>query len=108
MTNFQALEISLQVIRSLREPVRRIRQCDPKLAEQIRNASSSVALNLSEGRRRAGKDRVYHWRVAGGSADETLTALRVAEAWGYIEVKELKVPLELLDRALAMLWRLTS
>ena len=108
MTRFQALELSIQAIRSLRKPLRRIREQDPKLADQLQRAASSVPLNLSEGRRRTGKDRRYHWRIAAGSADETLTALRVAEAWGQLEQADIEEPLRLLDRLLAILWRLGS
>ncbi len=104
---FEALEVSLKAVRSLREPVRTIRTRDPKLADQLRRAASSIALNLSEGRRRMGKDRRYHWSVAAGSAEEAHTCLRVAEAWGDVKRSEIKEALQLLDRLLAMLWRLT-
>ena len=104
---FEALEVSLKAVRSLREPLRTIRAKDPKLADQLRRAASSVALNLSEGRRRIGKDRRYHWSVAAGSAEEAHTCLRVAEAWGDVKQSEINEALQLLDRLLAMLWRLT-
>ena len=104
---FDALEVSLKAIRSLRQPLRTIRARDPKLAEQLRQAASSVALNLSEGRRRLGKDRRYHWSVASGSAEEAHTCPRLAEAWGNVTESEIKEALQLLDRLLAMLWRLT-
>ena len=74
MTRFQALELSIQAIRSLRQPLAKLREQDPKLADQLQRAASSVALNLSEGRRRTGKDRRHHFRIAAGSADETLKA----------------------------------
>ena len=77
---FDALEVSLKAIRSLRQPLRTIRAWDPKLAEQLRQMASSVALNLSEGRRCLGKDRRCHWSIASGSADEAHTCMRVAEA----------------------------
>ncbi len=104
---FETLEVSLKAVRSLREPLRTIRVKDPRLADQLRRAASSVALNLSEGRRRIGKDRRYHWSVAAGSAEEAHTCLRVAEAWGDVKQSEIKEALGLLDRLLAMLWRLT-
>ena len=66
-----------------------------------------MALNLSEGRRRMGKDRRYHWNVAAASAEEAHTCLRVAEAWGDVKQSEIKEALQLLDRHLAILWRLT-
>ena len=104
---FEALEVSLELVRSLRRPLRRLESRDPRLSRQLRDAASSVALNLAEGRRRAGKDRRHLWRIAAGSADEVRTSLRVAEAWGHLEAPELEEALELLDRLLAMTWRLT-
>ena len=83
---FEVLELSLELISSLRGSLRVIRSRDPKLHDQIRSAASSISLNLAEGRRRVGKDRLHLWRIASGSADEVRTALRVAEAWGDIEV----------------------
>jgi hypothetical protein len=51
--------------------------------------------------------RLHHWRVAAGSADEVRTALRVAVAWGDFDEPDAADALGLLDRVLAMLWRLT-
>jgi hypothetical protein len=62
---------------------------------------------LAEGRRRAGADRLHSWRVAAGSAEEVRAALRVAEAWGDLSAAEVSAAIVLLDRLLAMLWRLT-
>ena len=107
MMRFDALEISLDVIRSLRQPLARIRLRDRSLHDQIRSAASSIPLNLAEGRRRAGGDRAHHWRIAAGSADELRAALRVAVAWGDVEDADVSRALDLLDRVLAMLWRLT-
>ena len=56
------------MIRSLRQAVTRLQTRDGDLAKQLRRAASSVPLNLGEGRRRAGKDRLHLWRIAGGSA----------------------------------------
>ena len=104
---FEALELSLDAIRNLRQPVRIITSRDPKLADQLRRAASSVSLNLSEGSRRVGRDRTHLWRIAAGSADEAVTALRVAEAWGYIPHEETRTALSNLNRVLAILWSLT-
>ncbi len=75
---FEALELSLDAIRILRQPVKIITSRDPKLADQLRRAASSVSLNLSDGSRRVGRDRTHLWRIAAGSADDAVTALRVA------------------------------
>ena len=104
---FIALEVSLDVIRSLRVTVAPLRKSDPKLYDQIRRAASSVALNLAEGRRRRGADRRHFWRIAAGSADEVQAALRVSVAWGDLGVDAVEDTLAILDRLLGLLWGLT-
>ena len=105
--SLQALDVSLELIRSLQQPLAIVERRDPDLARQIRRAAASVPLNLSEGSRRKGKDRIHLWRVAAGSADEVLASLRVAEAFGYLGADATARALGLCDRVLAMLWRLT-
>ncbi len=104
---FEALETSIDLIHALREPVARLQSRHGELARQIRTAASSIPANLAEGRRRAGRDRLHHWRVAAGSAEEVRTSLRVAVAWGDIAETEITEALGLLDRVLAMTWRMT-
>jgi four helix bundle protein len=104
---FEALEVSLDLVRALRRPVAHVRNRDRDLAQQIRRAASSIALNIAEGRERAGAGRTHHWRIAAGSAAEVRAALRVAVAWGDVEDRDVAGALELLDRVLAMLWRMT-
>lgn len=104
---FDAFDIALEMIRHLREPLAAITERDPALAQKLRRAAASVPLNLSEGRRRHGRDRIHLCRVAAGSADEVAATLRVAEAWGHLEPAAIEPALSLCDRVLAMLWRLT-
>jgi four helix bundle protein len=104
---FHTLEVALDLIHALRTPVASIQRADKSLADQIRRAASSIALNVSEARRRDGKDREYLFRVASGSAAETKTGIEVAQAWGYVGVESVAPALVLLDRLLALLWRLT-
>ena len=105
--SLQVFDVSLDVVRSLRSSLAAIGANDRALADQLRRAASSISLNLAEGFRRAGKDRTQFYRIAAGSADEATAALRVALAWGYIEEATVAEALRLLDRVLAMLWRLT-
>lgn len=105
--SFDAFDVALELIRSLREPVATLTERDPALAQQLKRAAASVPLNLSEGRRRNGRDRLHLWRVAAGSADEIVASLRVAEAWGHLDAASIAPVLALCDRVLAMLWRLT-
>jgi len=46
-------------------------------------------------------------RVAAGSADEVVAALRVAEAFGHVGGGDIAGALERCDRVLAITWRLT-
>ena len=104
---FQAFEVALEIVRSLEESMAVLERRDPDLARQLRRAAASVPLNVSEGNRRRGKDRIHLWRVAAGSADEVVAALRVAEVFGYVQAAGTARSLALCDRVLAMLWRLT-
>jgi four helix bundle protein len=104
---FKALEIALDTIRHLPEPLAAITQRDPDLARQIRRAAASVALNLSEGSRRQGRDRLHLWRVAAGSAAEVVTALRVAEALRLVQSDSIQPVLAGCDQVLAITWKLT-
>ena len=61
--------------------------------------------NLGEGRRRFGKDRVHHFRIASGSNDEVRRVLDLAEAWGY--VTPTASLLDKLDQEGAMCWTLS-
>jgi four helix bundle protein len=103
---FMALETSLQVLEKLVGVEAKIRLRSSSLAQQIADASESVALNLGEGRRRKGGDQRRHYEMAAGSASEVTVALRIAQAKKYIsaaEAAEVDAPL---DRVRAMLWRL--
>jgi four helix bundle protein len=66
-----------------------------------------VALNLGEGNRRRGRDRLHLWNIAAGSADELRMALRLAVAWGDLSQTQTAPALALADHVLAILWTLT-
>ncbi len=102
-----AQEVASSLIRSLRGSVETLARHDASLADQLRRASSSVLLNLAEGQRRVGRDRLHLYRVAAGSAAEVHAALEIATAWGYLADEHVALSRELLDRELALLWGLT-
>ncbi len=104
---FEALEIAVRAVGCLRGPVETIGRKDRALEQQLRKALSSVPMNLGEGRRRSGRNRFHLYRVAAGSADEVCVALRISQAWGYVELEDVAEGVELLDRVLAMTWKLT-
>ncbi|HEV8324281.1 MAG TPA: four helix bundle protein [Myxococcota bacterium] len=105
--NCIAFDLSLQIVRSLKAPLAQLTLRDGALADQVRRSASSVPLNLAEGRRRAGKDRLHSYRIAAGSADEVRAALLVAAAWDWLDGASVAEPLRLLDHLLAILWKLT-
>ena len=57
---------------------------DPALADQMRRAMASVALNIAEGAGSQGKNRNARYFNALGSAREVGSALEVAQAFGYV------------------------
>jgi four helix bundle protein len=107
MKRFEVYEMALQMVSALRPAVERIRLHDRDLALQLKRAGSSVPGNIAEGARRAGQDRLHHYRIAAGSAGEVRSHLAVAMAWGDVDQATVTPALSLLDSILAILWRLT-
>lgn len=105
--SFDALEMSLAVMQQLTTVETKVRGKRKSLADELGRAAESVALNISEGRARAGLDRADFFRRAAGSANELTTALRIAQARGYITAADHAAVDAVLDRVRAMLWRLT-
>ena len=105
---FIAYEVSLELIRNLnlRKVVPAVKRVDKDLADQMRRAASSVSLNLGEGQRLTGGNQRKHYEIAHGSANEVRATLDVAMAWGWIDGAEPQR--KILDRLLALLWRLTN
>jgi four helix bundle protein len=100
--------------------VPQIERGDRDLADQLRRAASSIVLNLAEGQRSAKGNRQKHYAIAHGSANEVKAALELARAWGWLDdlhgygdanehraARRMREAHELLDRLLAILWRLT-
>lgn len=105
--NFQALEVALELVKALVPLIAKVARHSKAEAAQLDDAGNSIVRNLSEGRRRLGKDRTYHWSVAAGSADEVYGSLRLSIAKGWLDTAESAYALNLDDRILAMTWRLT-
>ena len=103
---FDTYEVSLLVIRSLRDVVPAIEGFDRDLGDQLRRAATSVTLNLGEGQRSSKGNQRKHYQIAHGSANEVKACLDVSEAWGWpVEVGPSR---KIIDRQLALLWRLTK
>jgi len=103
---FITYDVAKQLIVHLRDLLPIIQRVDEELADQARRAASSVLLNLAEGQRFTNGNKLRHYEIAQGSANEIRGALDAAEGWGYID--QAPEARALLDRLLALLWKLTN
>jgi len=104
---FRVAEMSVQMIETLRPLVGRIKARDRSLADQLTRAASSVCLNIAESQHSDPGNRRARLFTAAGSANEGLMAVRIAVAWGSINESDGNASVALLDRILAVLWRMT-
>lgn len=101
----EAEAVADEIVNEVAAVVRRIRG-DAELARQMRNSTQSLSNNVGEGAGRFGKDRTLIWSYAYGSARELRQQLKFAVAFGHVDAGAVERVRELLDRELAMLWRL--
>ena len=101
----QIQTFATETLRQLAPVVRQVAENDPDLGRQMRRSASSIVLNIAEGQSARDGNSRQRFRTALGSTRETLAALEVATAWGYIEPNP-KL-LDALDRIAATLHRLT-
>ena len=101
---FVAYDVAIALLRHLRAIIALLESRDRDLADQLRRASSSVALNLAEGRNRRGGDRRRLYSYAHGSAGEIRAVLDVVTAFGWGDFPQAR---QELDRLLGLLWGLT-
>jgi four helix bundle protein len=99
------LELALAAIDDVGPLVRRIAEHDRSLADQLRRAAQSMALNLGEAAGSRAGNRRARLESALGSTQESRVALRIAAAWGYIPAEEATAADAQLDRVAAMTWR---
>ncbi|MGE0327682.1 MAG: four helix bundle protein [Polyangiaceae bacterium] len=107
MSSLHVHTVAIETIRLLRPLMPRLSRFDLALAKQITRSASSIALNIAEGQLSQGGTRRQRYLSAAGSANETRSALLVAEAWGYLSGEQSAKALGQLDQIVAMLWKLT-
>ena len=93
---------ALAVLRWLRALIAAIEMHDKDLARQLRRASSSILLNISEGSGSRGGTRRERYCNALGSARETSACLDAALALGYVDSLDAEL-LDALDHVKAVL-----
>ncbi|HVJ16861.1 MAG TPA: four helix bundle protein [Polyangiaceae bacterium] len=103
----QVAEVAYAVIAEVRPLLPRIKRIDRSLADQLLRAANSMVLNVGEAEYSDAGTRRSRFFSAAGSANETRTALKLASTWGYVTAEQVNEALKQLDRALAMLWKLS-
>lgn len=98
--------LALEALAELRPVVARVQRHDRALADQLRRALSSMALNVGEAAYSDPGTERARLHNAAGSTNESRSALAVAIAWGYVAERDCVAGLALLDRVVAMLFRL--
>jgi four helix bundle protein len=102
---FITYEVARELINALAPLVVHIKREDRELADQMKRAAQSVLLNLAEGQKYSNGNRLRHYEIAQGSANEVKAALDAGVAWGWISADGSERLL--LDRLLALMWKLT-
>ena len=97
-------ESAIRCCTSVGEIANQVARRDGDLANQMRRAMASVALNISEGGGSQGKNRRARYFNALGSALEVTTALKVAVAFSYVGSVD-EALLDELDRIRATQYR---
>ncbi len=77
--------VALEVVSLLKPVIAELRRRDPHLAEQLRDASTGVVIQMAEGSYSRGRNRHSLYHRALGSAKESGACLDVALAAGYVE-----------------------
>lgn len=104
LSGLHVYQVALEFYRRLREATRGQRG---HVIEQISDAAESVVLNISEAHPALGADRLRRFRIAAHEASECWGALDLLEIRGQLSPSTLNDLRELLDRACAMLYRLS-
>ena len=95
--------VAIDCCKELRVVAEAVARRDAALADQMRRAMASVALNIAEGAGSQGRNRNARYFNAMGSAREVNSALEVARAFGYVGEVDAKLVTGL-DRIRATLY----
>lgn len=107
MGKLEVGEVSLELVSALQPLVRPIRSKDRSLADQLVRAASSITLNIAEAEFSDPGTKRSRLFTAAGSANEVRAALKLVVQWRYCSKQQVHASEQVLDRVIAMLWRLT-
>jgi four helix bundle protein len=98
--------VMIAMVKAVHALSRKVQRFDPDLARQMRRSSSSVPLNAVEGWYAHGGNRVARFHTALSEAKETLAALDLSVACGYLRLAEVEKEFDRLDHIAAVMWKL--
>ena len=104
---FIAREVALQAIKATAAHLPLIAKHDPDLTKQLKRSLTSIASNIAEGSGSDDGNRRARLYNAFGSASEARMQLQLAVIYGYVADREASAADHLLDRTMALCWRLT-
>ena len=106
---FIALDVAYQLAGSVRPLLDTLRRKDRSLEDQLRRATASTVLNISEGDGKSSlRDQARFFEIARGSCREARAALKLAAIWGYLDDRHTAELDALADRVCALLSRLIA
>ena len=79
-----AYDLALDLVSALPPTLASFKRHNKRLATQLEDAVTSIALNIAEGTGRVGGDRLHHFRIALGSLREVGAALACGRRLGWI------------------------
>ncbi len=107
--HFIALDVALEFATRIRPVLDVLRRRDRSLEDQLRRATASIVLNISEGDGKSSlRDQARFFEIARGSCREARAALKLAAIWGYIDDRQVAELDALADRVCALLSRLIA
>ena len=101
-----SFDVYVVALRFYREAVVACRDLRGKAVDHLLGAAESAVLNIAEGHPAIGAERARKFRIADGEASECAGALDLLEVQGALAPVTLAQLRALLDRELAMLFRL--
>ena len=106
---FIALDVAFEFASRVRPFLATLRRRDRALEDQLRRATASVVLNISEGDGQSSlRDQARYFEIARGSCREARAALKLATIWGYLGEQQVAELDALADRVCALLSKLIA